>query len=123
MGKSAGRCPQSQGNDFRFLTSVEDLSANSTFRLAIHRDLKTLCDKSFSNVLDGFRPTVKRIRNLRVSPLGAIGIGLQQNSSPLNFLGGYMFLLEKTAQQFAFGSRTTYFLGIVQPSLVGRTLT
>ena len=77
VGESFGRWPQSQSDDLGFLIAVQDLSPNSTLRVATERDLKPLRHEPLPNVLYSLRATVERFGNLSVGPNWSIRIRLK----------------------------------------------
>lgn len=86
---------------------------------------KTICYKSLPIIFNGLRTTIKSFSDFDISPIGSVYICLRQDSRSLNFLRGNPLPFDQTVQQVTFNiGQTNYiFLGMAQPSLVGRTLT
>lgn len=76
---------QTRGDDpGLFLTGEAFGPRRCTSYPAFERLGKAKLDESLADVFDGLRPTTKSVRNLLISPSGAIGIRLQQNLSATN---------------------------------------
>jgi hypothetical protein len=87
VGESLGRLVEAQGDDLRFLFSIEQLFAgrfNAFF--AVQGDFESFGDESLTDVLDGLGTARKGLGDPCVGPPGTIGVGLEQNVSPSHFL-------------------------------------
>src|ERR1700692_3185720 len=86
--------PETDGDDFGFLLSVQQLlDRRSRALLSLQRLLKTRLNKALPNCLHCLTATSKGLGDVAVGPGRAIGIGLQQDLGTSHFLAAALELL------------------------------
>jgi hypothetical protein len=71
----------------------------------MQRALETFGHETLAHVFDGWRATVERIGDLRIGPVRAIHIRLEQHAGPQHLLRRCPSLLDQTVQYFSLSIR------------------
>lgn len=104
MGIARWRRSQSRGDELGFLPAVEKFVGRRRLRLlTLQRLLETQFDKPLMNVLDRLGTAGERLRDLGVRQSRPVGVRLQQNLRPPDFLTRPFQLLDHLLARCAFG--------------------
>jgi hypothetical protein len=95
MTVAGGRLAQPHGDQFRLAGAVEQFRRRRRRPfLANQCPLEAFQDERLPHVLDGPRPAANRLADLGVIPRGPVGVGLEQDRRPPQFLRLARFLLD-----------------------------